>query len=292
MRLKGVYTALVTPFNKDGSVDWEAMKNSVEFQIKEKISGIAPMGTTGESPTMSHDDHIKIVETVVKQAAGRVPVIAGSGSNCTEEAIEMTKAVKKCGANVSLQVAPYYNKPSQEGFYRHFMAIADAVDIPLMIYNIPGRCGKAIDNSTIIRMAKHPNVCYVKEATGSLASMMELAAGIPDDFDILSGDDNLGLPMIALGAKGIVSVASNLIPRDMEEMAQAGLAGDMEKARKLHYRLMPFFKAEFIDTNPIPIKYMMFLKGMIQENYRLPMCELSDSHKNAVKVVLKDLGIL
>ncbi len=292
MRLKGVYTALVTPFNKDGSIDWEAMKSLIEFQIKEKISGLAPMGTTGESPTLSHEDHIKVIEMVVRQVAGRVPVIAGTGSNCTDEAIRMTKLAKECGADVSLQVAPYYNKPSQEGFYRHFMTIADAVNIPMMIYNIPGRCGKNIENSTMLKLARHPNICAVKEASGNIGQVMELAADKPADFDILSGDDNLGLPIIALGGSGIISVASNLIPSQMEELAKAALDGDMFRARELHYKLLPFFKAEFIDTNPIPIKYMLSLKGMIKEVYRLPLCEMNDNDKKQVKFVLGKMGII
>lgn len=292
MRLKGIYTAIVTPFNSDGSVDWEALKNLVEFQIGSNVSGIAPMGTTGESPTFSHEEHIKVIETVVKQVAGRATVIAGSGSNSTEEALKMTKLAKECGADVSLQVAPYYNKPSQEGFYRHFMAIADSVDIPLMIYNIPGRCGKNIENSTMLKLAKHPNVCAVKEASGNIAQVMELAAEKPENFDILSGDDNLGLPVIALGGTGIVSVASNIIPAEMVELAKAALADDLKKARELHYKLLPLFRAEFIDTNPIPIKYMMALKGLIKETYRLPMCEMSEKDKKEVKAVLEKMGVI
>ena len=292
MSLKGVYTALVTPFNNDGSIDWEAMKNLIEFQIKGKISGLAPMGTTGESPTLNHEDHIKIIEMVVKQSGGRVPVIAGTGSNSTEEAIKMTKLAKECGADYSLQVAPYYNKPSQEGFYRHFMSIADSVNIPLIIYNIPGRTGKNIENSTMLKLAKHSNICAVKEASGNIGQVMELIAEKPDNFDVLSGDDNLGLPIIALGGTGIVSVASNLIPDKMMELAKAALEGNMAKAKELHYKLLPFFKAEFIDTNPIPIKYMMYLKKMIKESYRLPLCELSDNDKKQVKLTLEKMGIL
>ncbi|MDX9800956.1 MAG: 4-hydroxy-tetrahydrodipicolinate synthase [Spirochaetia bacterium] len=292
MRLKGVYTALVTPFNKDGSVDWDAMKNLVEFQINEKISGLAPMGTTGESPTLSHEEHMQVVEFVVKQAEGRVPVIAGSGSNCTAEAIRMTKLAKDYGADVSLQVAPYYNKPSQEGLYKHFMTIADKVDIPLLVYNIPGRSGKNIENSTMLKLAKHQNIIAVKEASGNIAQVMELAAEKPADFDILSGDDNLGLPIIALGGTGIVSVASNIIPSQMVELVKEALAGNMIKARELHYRLFPLFKAEFIDTNPIPIKYMMSLKGMVKETYRLPLCEMSKDYKKQVKDMLEKMDLI
>ena len=292
MNFKGVYTALVTPFNEDGSLDLEALKDLIEFQIKEKVNGLLPMGTTGESPTLSHDDHIKIVEMVVRQTAGRVPVIAGSGSNNTCEAIKMTKRVKDLGANCSLQVAPYYNKPSQEGFYKHFMTIADAVDIPLMIYNIAGRTGKNIENSTMFRLAKHPNICAVKEASGNINQVMDIIAENLNNFDVLSGDDNLGLPIIALGGTGIVSVASNLIPGKMVELVDTALAGNIAKAKELHYKLMPFFKAEFIDSNPIPIKYMMSLKKMIKETYRLPLCALSDNDKKQVKSVLEKMGII
>ena len=292
MKLKGVYTALVTPFNKDGSYDDGAMRDLVDFQIKEGISGLAPMGTTGESPTLNHDDHIMVIKKVVEQVNGKVPVIAGTGSNCTDEAIRLTKLAKDAGADVTLQVAPYYNKPSQEGFYRHFMAIADNVDMPVLVYNIPGRSGKNIENSTMLKLAKHPNIVAVKEASGDLNQMMDLIAAKPDDFEVLSGDDNLGTALIAMGGSGIVSVASNLIPGKMEEMCQAALAGDIEKARKIHYSLLPFFRAEFIDTNPVPIKYMMALKGMLKETYRLPLCPLSDADKAVCKKTMEDMGIL
>ena len=292
MKLKGVYTALITPFNNDGSYDDGAMKDLVEFQIKEGISGLAPMGTTGESPTLNHEDHIMIIEKVVKHVNGRVPVIAGSGSNCTEEAVRLTKLAKEAGADVTLQVAPYYNKPSQEGFYRHFMTVADSVDMPVLVYNIPGRCGKNIENSTMLKLAQHENIVAVKEASGDINQMMNLIAAKPDSFEVLSGDDNLGLSLITLGGSGIVSVASNLLPGKMEEMCQAALKGDIEKARKLHYSLLPFFKAEFIDTNPIPIKYMMALKGMTKEIYRLPLVPMSDADKAAVKKVMQDMGLI
>ncbi len=292
MKLKGVFTALVTPFNEDGSYDDGAMKDLVDFQINEGISGLAPMGTTGESPTLNHDDHIMVIEKVVKQVNGKVPVIAGTGSNCTEEAIRLTKLAKDAGADVTLQVAPYYNKPSQEGFYRHFMTIADSVEMPVLVYNIPGRSGKNIENSTMLRLAQHDNIVAVKEASGDLNQMMDLIAAKPDSFEVLSGDDNLGTALIAMGGSGIVSVASNLIPGKMEEMCQAALAGEMEKARKLHYSLLPFFRAEFCDTNPVPIKYMMALKGMIKETYRLPLCEMSDDLKAVCKKVMKDMGLI
>ena len=292
MRFKGVYTALVTPFNRDGSFDEGAMREILDIQIREKVRGVLPMGTTGESPTLSHDEHLKVIEMVVKHVNGRVTVMAGTGSNSTEEAVKMTKLAKECGADCSLQVAPYYNKPTQEGFYRHFVKIADTVDIPLIIYNIPGRCGKNIENSTMLKMAQHKNICSVKEASGNISQVMELAADKPEDFDIMAGDDNLGFPIISLGGTGIVSVASNLIPDLMVKLADACLSGNLDEARKMHYMLLPFFKAEFIDTNPIPIKYMMSLKGLIQETYRLPLCELDSSLKARVKSVLEDMKII
>lgn len=292
MKLEGVFTALVTPFNEDGSVDEKSLRELVNFQIEKGISGLVPVGTTGESPTLDHKEHDHVIETVIDQAKKRVPVIAGTGSNSTKEAIRLTKHAKEAGADFSLQVAPYYNKPSQEGFYRHFAAIADEVDIPLVIYNIPGRSGKNIENSTMLRLAAHPNIVAVKEASGSIPQIMDLCMTKPEDFTVLSGDDNLGLPMIACGGRGIISVASNIIPAEMEELVRTANAGNFEKARELHYQYMPFFKAMFMDTNPIPVKYGCVLKGMMKEVYRLPLCELSDDNKAALEKIMKDLGIL
>ena len=289
---KGVYTALVTPFNKDGSLDKEALKDLVEFQISEGISGLVPVGTTGESPTVSHEENVKVVQIVVEQAKKRVPVIAGTGSNCTEEAINMTVRARDIGADATLQVAPYYNKPSSEGFYRHFTAVADAAGLPVIVYNIPGRTGKNIDNDTMLRLAAHPKIPAVKEASGDLAQVMDLYRRKPADFDILSGDDNLGLPIIALGGTGIISVASNVIPGQMEKLVKLCREGKMEEARELHYRLLPFFKVLFIETNPIPVKYAVSLLGRCGETYRLPMCPMDDGKKDAMKKVLKEMGLV
>ena len=289
---KGVYTALITPFNKDGSIDVEALKDLVEFQIEEGISGLVPVGTTGESPTVSHEENVKVVQIVVEQAKKRVPVIAGTGSNCTSEAIVMTKAANQIGADATLQVAPYYNKPSAEGFYRHFTTIADEGGLPVMVYNIPGRTGKNIDNDTMLRLSAHPKIVAVKEASGDMAQVMDLCRRKPKDFDVLSGDDNLGLPIIALGGVGIVSVASNAIPRQMEQLVRLCLENKYDEARELHYRLLPFFKAIFIETNPIPIKYVMHLLGRCTETYRLPLCPMDEGKKEQVKKVMKDLGML
>ncbi len=292
MKLEGVYTALVTPFNDDGSVDEQSLRDLVDFQIEQGISGLVPVGTTGESPTLDHKEHSRVIEIVIEQTAKRVPVIAGTGSNSTAEAITLTKNAKDAGADLSLQVAPYYNKPSQEGFYRHFMAIADAVDMPMVVYNIPGRSGKNIENSTMLKLAQHPNVVAVKEASGSIPQVMDLVLNKPDDFVILSGDDNLGLPMIACGGRGIISVASNIIPAEMEELVRNANAGNFERARELHYQLLPFFKALFMDTNPIPVKYGCHLMGMMKEVYRLPLCEMSAEDKKSFEEIIKKTGIL
>jgi len=290
MKFEGIYTALITPFNEDGSIDWGALKELVDFQVAAGVAGIAPMGTTGESPTIIHEDHLKIIEFVAKQAAGKCQIVAGTGSNSTTEALHMTKIAADYGVDATLQVAPYYNKPSMEGFYRHFMTIADAVDLPMVVYNIPGRTGKNIDNATMLRLAKHPNIQAVKEASGDVNQMMNLIAAKPDTFTVLSGDDNLGYLLIAMGGKGIVSVASNLYPKEMNALCNAALAGKMEEAKALHYKMLPFFRAEFADTNPVPIKYALAKAGMIKEAYRLPLCETSDAVKAQVDAAMAKLA--
>ena len=289
---KGVYTAIVTPFDEHNKIDEQALRKLVDFQIDKGVQGIVPVGTTGESPTLDHEEHHRVIEIVIDQVNGRVPVIAGTGSNCTDEAIRLTEKAKKAGATASLQVAPYYNKPTQEGFYRHFTAVADSVDLPLIVYNIPGRSGKNIENATMLELAKHKNIVAVKEASGNITQIMDLILRKPEDFTVLSGDDNLAFPILALGGMGVVSVASNIIPDRMAEFIGSALEGNWAKARKMHYELLPLFRAIFIETNPIPIKAALALKGMIRENYRLPMCRMSDEHKKALKDVLNRLKIL
>jgi len=289
---QGVFTAIVTPFNEDKSINKEQLKKLIDFNIENGVSGIVPMGTTGESPTLNHDEHVEVIETVCEHIDKKVTVIAGTGSNSTEEALFMTSRAKELGADASLQVAPYYNKPTQEGFYRHYKTIADKVDLPLIIYNIPGRSGKNIETDTIVRLSEHPNIIGVKEASGSLPQMMDVINRTPDDFIVLSGDDNLTLPLMAAGGKGVISVASNIIPDRMSALVKAGLNGDFEEMRKLHYELLPFFKVEFIETNPIPIKTALAMKGMIKEVFRLPMCEMYPENKKKLEVVLKELKII
>ncbi len=288
----GTYTALITPFKGDESIDEDALRKLVDAQIDAGVNGLVPVGTTGESPTVTHEENLKVIEIVVEQANGRVPVIAGTGSNSTAEAIQMTLKAKEIGADASLQVAPYYNKPNQDGFYRHFTAIGDAVDLPMVVYNIPGRTGKNIETDTLMRLAEHPNIVAVKEASGSIPQIMEVAARKPEDFALLSGDDNLAFSVVALGGSGVVSVASNAAPGQVGKMIKLALDGKLEKARAEHYRLLPLFKMVFFDTNPIPIKYAMSLLGYCEEVYRLPLCELSADNKDKVKSVLTNLGLL
>ncbi len=290
--LEGVFTALVTPFKKNKEIDRESLKKIVDFQIKEGISGLVPMGTTGESPTVSIEENMDVVEMVVKLADGKVPVIAGTGSNCTEEAIKMTKMAKNMGADYSLQVNPYYNKPTQEGLYAHFMAIADAVDLPMVLYNILGRTGVNLETETLLRLAKHENIVAVKEASGSLPQMMDVIARKPKDFSVLSGDDNMGLALTLMGGHGIVSVASNIIPRWMEEMVSAARQGNLEKARTIHYELLPLFKAMFLETNPIPVKACMAMMGLLEEEYRLPLCPPSDSDREKLREMMRGQGLI
>jgi len=289
---EGVFTALVTPFTQEGKLDEQALRRLVDFQIAEGIDGLVPVGTTGESPTLDAEESEAVIRITIEQARGRVPVIAGAGSNSTDKAIHLAAAAKKLGAVATLQVAPYYNKPTAEGFYRHFTAIADAVDLPMVIYNIAGRTGKNIENPTMLKLAAHRNVVAVKEASGDINQMMNLIAQKPADFAVLSGDDNLAFPLIALGGKGVISVASNLVPGRMKELIGAALKGQWDKARELHYKLLPLFKAIFIETNPIPIKAALAMKGMMQEVYRLPMCPLGAENRKTLAAALRELKIL
>jgi 4-hydroxy-tetrahydrodipicolinate synthase len=292
MAYQGVYTALVTPFNEKGSVDEAALKRLVEDQIAAGVQGLVPMGTTGESPTLSHEEHIDVVAKVVKWTAGRVPVIAGTGSNSTDEALHLTQKAKDVGANATLQVVPYYNKPNQEGMYRHFLAIADQVDLPMIVYNIAGRTGKNLETDTLMRLAAHKNIVGVKEASGDLGQMMDVLARRPAGFSVLSGDDNLALPLVALGGDGVISVASHLVASPLVELVRLALAGNVAEARKIHYRLMPLFKALFIDTNPIPVKTALALQGKMLETFRLPMCPMDEAKRTVLKDVLKAQGLL
>ncbi len=292
MKLEGVYTALVTPFAQDGSVDEKALRRLVDFQIEGGVQGLVPVGTTGESPTLDGEECKKVIRVVVEQARGRVPVIAGAGSNCTSEAIEYTRDAKAVGATATLQVGPYYNKPTSQGFLLHFRAIADAVDLPLVVYNIAGRTGKNIDTPTMLELAAHRNIVAVKEASGDINQMMDLIAKKPVGFTVLSGDDNLVFPLMSLGGKGVISVASNIVPDRMAAFVKAALKGEWDAARKMHYELLPLFRAIFIETNPIPVKAALAMKGMCEETYRLPMCPMAAKNRDALSATLREMKVL
>ena len=290
---KGAFTAIVTPFKEDGRLDEKALKALVEFQIKNKIDGIVPCGTTGESPTLDYEEHHKVIKIVVDASNGKVPVIAGTGSNSTKEAVEMTRKAADAGADASLQVCPYYNKPTQEGLYRHFSEIAKSVDIPIIIYNIQSRTAVNLETATLATLAKeHSNIGGVKEASGNMPQMMEVISSLPKNFSVLSGDDILTLPLMSCGGHGVISVASNIVPNEIHNLTESALNGDFRKAEELHYKYLPLFKGIFIETNPIPIKAALAMKGMIKEIYRLPMCEMKDENKDKLRKILKDLKII
>ena len=287
----GALTAIVTPF-RDGRVDENALKGLIRFGIDNGISGFVPCGSTGESPTLSHEEHNRVVENTVKEVAGQVKVIAGTGSNSTEEAISLTRHAKTVGADGALLVSPYYNKPTQEGLYQHFKAVAEAVDIPIVLYNIQGRTGVNIENSTAQKLSLVPNIVGVKEASGSILQMSEVIRLCGPNFDVLSGDDQMTFPLMALGGKGVISVVTNIVPDKMSAMVAAMLNGDIEKARSMHFEVYELCQAMFIETNPIPIKAALALMGKIAPEYRLPLCPLSDDNMAKLKAVLGKYGIL
>jgi len=288
----GTYTAIVTPF-KNGQLDEAALERLVKAQIKGGVDGVVPVGTTGESPTVSYEEHVQIISLSVKAAAGKIKVLAGTGANSTTEAIYLTKEAEKAGADGSLQVAPYYNKPTQEGLFQHFRAIANATKLPIVLYSIPGRCGIEIGIETVKRLAAEcKNIIGIKEAGGSCDRVSQLRAALGPKFEILSGDDSLTLPFMAVGAQGVVSVASNIIPREVSRMVKAFSSGDAKKALQLHQKFYPVFKDLFIETNPVPVKAVLAMKGLIEEEYRLPLVAMSAKSREALKATLKTAGVL
>ncbi|WP_145298405.1 4-hydroxy-tetrahydrodipicolinate synthase [Crateriforma conspicua] len=285
----GLSVAIVTPF-RDGEVDYGRLREQVEFQIAAGITCLVPAGTTGESPTLSHDEHEKVIGEVIQIAAGRCKVMAGTGSNSTAEALRLTKRAAAEGADATLQVAPYYNKPTQEGFYQHFKAVAEAVDIPVCVYNIPGRTGKNIEVDTIARLSDVPGITMVKEATGSLDQCTAVLGST--DLTVLSGDDSLTLPMISVGAEGVISVAGNIVPGEMIELVQAAVAGDLATAQRLHHRLYSLCSNMLgLATNPIPVKAAMAMLGRDSGELRLPMTPLDDAGKEKLAATLNAFGI-
>lgn len=289
---QGSLVALVTPF-RDGKVDEARIRELVEFHVRSGTDALVPCGTTGESPTLSHDEHKRVVELVVEAAAGRIPVVAGTGSNSTAEAIDLTRHAERAGARGALVVNPYYNKPTQQGLYRHFRAVAESVAIPVIVYNIQSRTAVNVETETLARLARDcKNIVGVKEASGSLDQMSQVVAACGPDFTVLSGDDNLTLPLMAIGGRGVISVIANLVPREVVEMTHAALDGDWKRARELHYRLFPLARAAFLETNPIPIKEAMAMAGMIEPEFRLPMCRMSDANREKLRAVLAQYGLV
>ena len=282
---RGSFTALVTPF-KNGSVDEKAFRDIVDWQISEGTNGLVPVGTTGESPTLSHDEHKQVVEWCIDQADGRVPVIAGSGSNSTAEAIELSRHAEEAGADAVLIVTPYYNKPTQEGLYQHYKAINDAIGIPIIIYNIPGRSIVDMSVETMARLYELKNIAGVKEASGNISQMCEICRAVPESFIVLSGDDALTLPLMAVGGHGIISVISNEAPAEMARMADLAGAGDFTAARRIHNQLMPLMSANFVESNPIPVKAAMAAMGLLEEVYRLPMVPPLDASRQRILAAL------
>ena len=289
---KGSIVAIVTPF-RNGKVDENKLRDLIEFQIKNGTSGIVPCGTTGESATLTFGEHESVIQITIEQVKKRVPVIAGTGSNSTQEAIMLTQQAASAGADASLQVSPYYNRPTQRGLYEHFKAIAESVKIPIILYNIAGRTGVNIEPETIAKLARDcKNIVAVKEASGSLDQMSRIKQLCPKEFDLISGDDGLTLPVLSIGGIGIISVVANIVPQDVANLVSAFAKGDFKKAEELHYKLLPLIKAVFLETNPIPIKTAMGLLGMCDPGLRLPMCEMSAENSEKLKKALKDYGLL
>jgi 4-hydroxy-tetrahydrodipicolinate synthase len=288
----GTYTAIVTPF-KNGQVDEAALERLIRFQIKGGVDGIVPVGTTGESPTLDYDEHLRVIELSVKIAAGKIKVMAGTGANATKEAIYLTRKAEELGADGSLQVAPYYNKPSQEGLFQHFHAIARATKLPIVLYSIPGRCGIEIGLDTIDRLAHDSiNIVGIKEAGGSADRVSQIRQRMGDKFTILSGDDSLTLPFMSVGAQGVISVASNIIPKEVSRMVEAFAKGKLDLAQKLHARFYSVFKDLFIETNPVPVKAALAMMGMMDEEYRLPLVKMSTKNRELLQATLQSCGIL
>jgi len=289
---RGAGTALVTPFTRKGELDEAAMRRLVKRQVEGGIDFLVPCGTTGETPTLSSAEQERVVTLTLEEAAGRVPVLAGAGSNDTRKACEQARTMAGLGARGVLSVGPYYNKPTPEGFLRHFSAVADASPVPVVVYNMPGRTGSNIDAKTLLRIAEHPNVAAVKEASGSLGQIMEILRDRPQGFGVLSGDDAFTLAVMAHGGEGVISVVSNQVPREMHELAAAALRGDFAEARRIHDRLLELMNLNFVESNPIPVKASLALLGLCEETFRLPLCPPRETTREALRGALRGLGLL
>ncbi|MCD6221467.1 4-hydroxy-tetrahydrodipicolinate synthase [bacterium] len=288
---EGSIVAIVTPI-KNGEVDKESYRKLIEFQIENGTDGILTCGCTGEPATLSMQEHKDLIKYTVEIVNGRIPVIAGTGSNNTEEAIELTLFAKEAGCDAALIITPYYNKPTQKGLYLHYKKIAESVDIPIILYNVPSRTGISISPEVVAELSKIKNIIGIKEASGSIDQVCKIISLVEDDFLVLSGDDSLTLPIISMGGKGVVSVAANIVPKDMSDMVKFALNGEIEKARKIHYKLFPVFKVLFIETNPIPVKTSLSIMGMIQAEWRLPLTSPSDENYKKIEQALKKCGVI
>lgn len=289
--LKGSMVAIVTPFKK-GKVDEKTLEKLIEWHIKEGTHAIVPCGTTGEASTLDYEEHYRVIEITVKTVNKRIPVIAGTGSNSTDEAIMITKKAEQLGADAVLSVTPYYNKPTQEGLYRHFKEIADKTGLPIILYNVPGRTSLNMLPQTVARLREHKRIVGIKEATGDMKQVSEIIRLCGRDFTVLSGDDFTNLTLLALGGRGFISVTANVCPKDVSELFNAWERGEIEKAREIHYKLEPINKAMFIETNPIPVKTALALMGKIKEEFRLPLCEMSSANKEKLAEVLRVAGLI
>ena len=288
----GVGTALVTPFTKSGDLDVAAVRRLGRRQIDAGINFLVPCGTTGENPTLSDAERLRTVEILVDEANGKVPVLAGAGGYDTREVIHLAAAMKKAGASGLLSVTPYYNKPTQEGLFLHYRALAESTDLPIVVYNVPGRAGVNVEPSTLARLAVFPNIVGVKEASGNITQMCEVCRVVPSDFIVLSGDDAITLPLMAIGGKGVISVASNEIPADMVAMVSAAARGDFAAARAVHNRILPLMQINFVESNPVPVKAAMAAMGLLEEEYRLPMCPPTPASREKIVQVLNELHLL
>jgi len=293
MQLRGCGTALVTPFRQDGSIDDAALRNLISWQVESGIDFLVPCGTTGETPTLAHDEWLQVIDTTIEVVAGRVPIVAGATSNSTQDAVDKAREIAtRPGVNAILTASPYYNKPTQEGQYRHFRAIAEAVDKPIILYNVPGRTGTNIEPSTLARLAEVPNIAGVKEASGNMSQIAEAINAVPENFLVFSGDDAFTLPVIALGGVGIISVASNEIPREMSDMSRAALNNDWASARVLHRKYLPLMQANFIESSPLPVKALLAMMGRIEEVYRLPLVPMRRDTRSRLQKVAAEAGLI
>ena len=288
----GVGTALVTPFTAGGSLDEAAVRRLARRQIEAGIHFLCPCGTTGESPTLSDAEKIRIVEILLEESSGRVPIVAGAGGNHTDEVVRLAKEFERRGVSGLLSVTPYYNKPTQEGLYQHFATIAGSTRLPIIVYNVPGRTGVNVEVTTLVRLAQIPNIVAVKEASGNVTQMCEICRAVPPDFIVLSGDDALTLPLMAVGGHGVISVASNEIPADMAHMVEAAERNDFAAARAVHHRILSLMQINFVESNPIPVKAALAAMGLIEETYRLPMCAPRPESREKILKVLKELNLL